>query len=378
MKSALAALALTRIGPGFQLQAVAAAGPLLISQNGYSHAQLGTLIGLYMLPGVIASLAGGYAATRFGDRRMLALSLILMAVGGAMTAFAPGFAIAAAGRLTAGIGGVIVNMLCLKMAADRAPKAHMAGVTALMLTMYPLGIGLSLSLLTPLSAAHGTALALMIPSAFAVAALALLPLEGSAEPAAPPPGAAETPPPLEWRPVLGFASAWMFFNAGLAALAAFLPDYLISRGISPAAAGAQASLASYALALMTVPGGMVSDRTGRPVLIIVAGAAAAGLLIAALPRLGASAFLIALIGVLMALPPGPVAGCLSQSVAPENRARAFGIHGAGSSLGIGLLPPLAGLSRDLTGMPEMPLYCAAAAVLLTIPCFVAGITARSK
>ena len=129
---------------------------------------------------------------------------------------------------------------------------------------------------------------------------------------------------------------------------------------------------------MTVPGGMISDRTGRPALIIVAGAAAAGLLIAALPQLGASAFLIALIGVLMALPPGPIAGCLSQSVAPENRARAFGIHGAGSSLGIGLLPPLAGLSRDLTGLPEMPLYCAAAAVALTIPCFVAGITAKSK
>ena len=369
MKSALAALAITRLGPGFQLQAIAAVAPLLTARNGYSHAEIGALVGLYMLPGVFASLAGGYAATRFGDRRMLAASLVLMAAGGALTTFAPGFFLAASGRLVAGVGGVVVNMLCLKMGAERAPPGFAASITGLMLTMYPLGIALSLSLLAPFASAYGIAAALMVPAVFSAGALALVPVTSAAYvPKADSPGGPQAPP-LEWRIVLSYAAAWGVFNAGVATLAAFLPDYLVAQGLSPAAAGAQASLATFALALMTVPGGLVSDRTGRPALIAVTGAALAALAIIALPHAGASASLIILCGALLALPPGPIAACLSQSVAPENRARAFGIHGAGSSLGIGLLPPLAGLTRDLSGLPEMPIYCAAAAIALTAQIF---------
>jgi hypothetical protein len=101
---------------GFQFQSLAAASPVLVPDLGLGYADLGTLIGLYFLPGIVIALPGGALGRRFGDRNVVALGLVLMALGGLLSCLADGFALLAAGRLIAGIGAlclIFVIMLVL-------------------------------------------------------------------------------------------------------------------------------------------------------------------------------------------------------------------------------------------------------------------------
>src|SRR6185503_16228959 len=71
----LAALSFARVGMGFQFQTVAATAPLLSDRLGFDRAQIGWLIGLYLLPGVLVALPGGMLGARFGDKRMALIGL---------------------------------------------------------------------------------------------------------------------------------------------------------------------------------------------------------------------------------------------------------------------------------------------------------------
>src|SRR5207249_4964425 len=61
---ALAIVFVTRTTMGYQFQAIASVGPLIVTDLGLSWAQLGSLIGLYMLPGAfLARRPSGRRAT---------------------------------------------------------------------------------------------------------------------------------------------------------------------------------------------------------------------------------------------------------------------------------------------------------------------------
>src|SRR3990172_10481445 len=78
----LVALSLARVSMGFQFQAVASTAPLLSDSLGFDQAQIGWLVGLYLLPGVALALPGGMLGARFGDKRGPLLGLAVMAAGG--------------------------------------------------------------------------------------------------------------------------------------------------------------------------------------------------------------------------------------------------------------------------------------------------------
>src|SRR5487761_2123796 len=78
----LTALALGRIGFGYQFQTVASLGPELIARFHLTYAAFGALIGAYMLLGVFVALPLGLLGRRFGDRLVLAAGLALMVAGG--------------------------------------------------------------------------------------------------------------------------------------------------------------------------------------------------------------------------------------------------------------------------------------------------------
>ena len=88
----------TRTALGFQFQSIAALTPFLVTAFDISWAQVGLLMGLFMLPGVIFALPGGLLGQRFGSRRVVFAGLGLMITGGMLVAYAGGFASAAVGR----------------------------------------------------------------------------------------------------------------------------------------------------------------------------------------------------------------------------------------------------------------------------------------
>ena len=63
----LGALTFARTSIGFQFQSVAPLAPLVSGELGLDNTELGWLIGLYLLPGVVAALPGGLLGARYGD-----------------------------------------------------------------------------------------------------------------------------------------------------------------------------------------------------------------------------------------------------------------------------------------------------------------------
>ena len=128
---ALAVLPAARTSMGFQFQSLASAAPPLVADLGLGYAEVGSLIGLYFLPGVALALPGGLLGRRFGDTRVVAFGLALMAVGGALAGLAEGYGTLAAARLLSGLGAVLLNVLMAKMVADwfagNPPRQHPSG-----------------------------------------------------------------------------------------------------------------------------------------------------------------------------------------------------------------------------------------------------------
>lgn len=80
--SILAVLFIARLAMAFQFQSVAAVSQFLIGDLSLDYAQLGFLVGIYMLPGVVISLPGGVLSARFGDKAIAVSGLLLMAPAG--------------------------------------------------------------------------------------------------------------------------------------------------------------------------------------------------------------------------------------------------------------------------------------------------------
>ena len=114
----LGVIFLTRLSMGIQFQSIASVAPLLISDLHIGYGQVGWFMGLLMLPGAAIAYPGGMLGRRFGERRLVLLGLALMTVGGLATALSAGFALAAAGRVASGTGGVLLNVMLTKMVAD--------------------------------------------------------------------------------------------------------------------------------------------------------------------------------------------------------------------------------------------------------------------
>ena len=70
----LALLFLARTAMGLQFQTVGSIGPILVDALAVEYAAIGTLIGLYLLPGVFIALPGGIVGGRFGAKRVVTTS----------------------------------------------------------------------------------------------------------------------------------------------------------------------------------------------------------------------------------------------------------------------------------------------------------------
>ncbi len=77
-----------RSGVGFQFVAIAALMLQLKADLGINHAQIGVLLGLFLIAGVFLSLPAGMIASRIGDHLALRIGLIALIVGAALVAIA--------------------------------------------------------------------------------------------------------------------------------------------------------------------------------------------------------------------------------------------------------------------------------------------------
>src|SRR5215470_327167 len=271
----LALVVVTRTAMAFQFQSAAAVGPLLVADLGLSYAQLGTLIGLYLLPGAFLAMPGGLLGARFGDRAVVLSALGLMTLGGVALAEGASWPAVAAGRLVSGAGGVLLNMQLAKMVTDWFAGRELATALGFMLAPWPVGIALSLVVLGTLGVATTWRTAMIVPMVFAAVAFVLMLLFYRELPSG---ASGPDRAPRRWWTITGReivlvlagGVAWTTLNAALILLLSFGPKLLVERGLDPARANLVLSWASF-LSVTTVLGGVLLDRVRSRDTVIVTG-----------------------------------------------------------------------------------------------------------
>lgn len=358
----LAVLYAVRTVMGFQFQTVGSTAPSLLPSLGIDNAQLGLLIGLYLLPGLPIALPGGMIGQKFGAKRVALAGLVLMVIGGVIIAMVPDYKAAIAGRLIAGTGGVLLNVMLAKLTADWFSGGNMTTAMAILVSSWALGIALGLMFDHGIAARFGWPAVQWLAAGLAVAALlSMLTIY-------------RDPPHVAAAPTAGFSlgltryelgmaalagAIWSAYNAGYIILVSFVPAFFATRGFSADAANWIASLLGWLAIAMVPVGGYLIDRVGRINLMMTIGfvATAAGI-VAMLFSPVPVAWLI-VIALACSLPSGAIMTLPVRELRPEVRAAGMGIYYMLYYAGMGVFPPLAGMARDRTGSTDAPLLCAA-------------------
>ncbi len=370
--SVLALLFACRASLGFQFQTLGSTADPLVAQFGFGYTQVGTLIGLFMLPGLLLSVPAGWAGRYASDRSLVTAGLLLMALGGGVAALAQGVGQLALARLVTGAGFVFSTVYFTKMVVDWFAGLELATALGILVMSWPFGIAAGQVGHAWLAATFNWRAAFIAASACSVAAAALVwwayrPAPAIAAPAGP---AATGLSRDEWLLTLVAAATWGLFNAGYVIYLSFAPKVLVAEGMDATQAATVISLASWVMIFSVTLVGRIADRTGRhaTVLCVCLAVGAASLL---LLRHGDWAVALSLVfGLIGAAPAGIVMSLTAQSMAPQRRALGMGVFFSFYFVIMTVAPPVAGWLFDQTGQAFSAIVLAAGLFLATGVCHV--------
>lgn len=349
--SILALLFVCRASLGLQFQAMGSVADPLVAQFGFGYTEVGTLIGLFMLPGLLLSMPAGWAGRHVSDRRLVASGLLVMALGGGIAALAQGFGLLALGRLVAGAGFVFATVYFTKMVVDWFSGLELATALGILVMSWPFGIAAGQVGHAWLAAAFDWRAAFVVASVGCAAGAAAVTLAYRSPPAVP---VAAGPvatglPRSELLLTLLAAAIWGLFNAGYVVYLSFAPKVLVAGGLGATQAATVVSLASWVMILSVTVAGRLADRTGRhaTVLGVCLAVGIASLLL--LPHVEWAIGLSLGFGLFGAAPAGIVMSLTAQSMAPQRRAFGMGVFFSVYFVIMSAGPPLAGWLFDRTG-----------------------------
>jgi predicted MFS family arabinose efflux permease len=365
----LALLFFCRTSLGFQFQTMGSAAPGVTAEIGLSLTEIGTLIGFFMLPGVVLSIPSGYAARYMSDKGLLVLGLLVMGLGGATAAIAAGFGMLALGRILCGIGFVIGTIYFAKMVQDWFGGKELATAMGILVVSWPFGIAIGQVAHDWLMTQFHWRLPFAIAAAYCSTAALALWLGYRAPPGSAAPRGAAAPAGLPrrelWLTLLA-ASVWALFNAGYLVFLSFAPKALLESGFAAQQAIPMVSAAS-ALMMISIPlSGVIADRSGRPDAVLYLCSAVGVICLLALPYAPFAVISCVLFGLIGVGPAGVIMALTGQAMSPARRAFGMGVFSTIYYAITAPAPALAGWIVDRTGAPQDALILAAALFALTM------------
>lgn len=363
----LIALTFARVSMGFQFQSLAAVSPFLSAEFGFDKAQIGTLVGLYLMPGVFLALPAGALAGRFGEKRIVLAGLVMMVLGGAWLAIAGLYWQAAAARVIAGAGAVLLNVVLTKAVMDWFAGRETVLAMATLMNAWPIGIALALFSLGPLAQSTAWATAVWATVVFALLGMAAVfyayrPAPGSTAVAAGGFGAFK---PRDWELLVLASSAWMLYNGALIIGVAFIPLHLLRAGESVVTAGSTMALSTLLAIGAVQAGGYLGQRMASPRLLIHASLALYALLLIAGVTSASPIPWFVLAG-LGGLPAGAIVALSSAVMPPAGRAAGMGVFYIIFYAGNAVLASLAGVAFERTGSSAAPIWLAVGLLIATM------------
>lgn len=354
----LLVLFLVRVSMGFQFQSVASVAPSLVDAFGIDYARIGTLIGLYMLPGVALALPGGLLGVRFGDKRVTLAALALMATGGAILGLSDSYTLAVLGRLLSGIGGAVFSVVMTKMLTDWFAGREIVAALGIFINSWPVGIGLALLIQGRLATAYSWPVVFLVTAVLCAISLLLLALFYRDPPATAVGRDRPAESPRLTREELSLICLagviWALYNVGYLFTFSFAPLLLQQQGLSVVEAGSLSSLTMW-LSMISVPlGGVLAQRLRVPNLFMLVGFVLTGATLLALPYLRPSIWPFVALGLIGGAPAGIIMSLPAEILRAASRGPGMGVFYTLFYGGMAALPVLGGWAQDLAGSAAAP------------------------
>jgi MFS family permease len=275
------------------------------------------------------------------------------------------WALQLAGRLLAGIGGVLLNVLMSKMVTDWFAGREIATAMAVFVNSWPIGIALALVMLPMVATHFGVSATVLLTTALiAVGLLAMVMLYPAPTSTGPAGAGNANPDRAATRAVVAAGVIWGLYNASLGMVFAFGPSMLSEQGWSLAAASSTTSIVLWLVAVSVPIGGLLADRSGRSEAVLLGGclAFAAALWIATRTDAVVPAFVA--VGLACGLAAGPILSLPVRVLRPETRAVGMGIFFAFFYLLVVIAPWLAGALAKMVGTSRVAFDLGAAMLVL--------------
>ena len=359
-------LFLVRLAMGYQFQSVASTSDQLITQFGLSYAQVGTLIGFFLIPGIVIAIPSGALTRAVTDKNLLMAGAAAMAIGALIMGMAGSSDALFVGRLVTGVGGTLFNLILTKMVSEWFFEREIVLALSIMLMAWPAGIALGLLTQGPIAASYGWAWVMFATGIAALLAMVLT----AALYRAPPVAAQPVGGPLRFAlPARQFIHmsvvgiVWTLFNATLIVLVSFAPAVLVDAGYEVGAAHSMTSLFMWTTLISLPLGGRILGALKSVTPAIVLTMLISAVLIVVLAQGIAPVPVAILIGLVVGLPGGALMALSAQAVSASNRGPGLGVFYTWYYVGMTIAPGVAGWIRDQTGQPQAPVLFSASMLL---------------
>jgi len=364
----LAVLFAARASTGFQFQSIGSATNLLMQDLGIDYAQVGMLLGAYLLPGVIVAFPAGLAGQQVREKTLCLSGLALMAISGVVLSYADSFAVAFVARIVGGVGATIVILVATKMTTDWFDSREIVLAMSLLQMSWPFGAMIALPIQAHIAQSLGWP-AVMVSGAICAAAVfclflflprAAVPTEAEAIGRSKLPG-------VVLMPVLVAGTIWGVMNLACVLFFSYAPLLMVAQGSSPTVSASLTSLAIWFTILAIPSGGYLVHRSGKPIAAIavcglVAASALASFVAGFHPTISCLIFGVAI---------GPLSGAIlslpARVLDPRDRSVGFGVFYTCFYLLMAVGPSAAGRLQDAWGSPSAALIAGALLLVMMIP-----------
>lgn len=354
-------IVLVRLAMGYQFQTIASSSTHLVENFALSYAEIGTLIGFLLLPGIVFSVPSGLVTRALADRTLLLIGCMVMIAGSLVIGLGESVSALYTGRLLSGIGGAISTVILTKMVTDWFAGYRMITAMAIMSAAWPGGVGLGLVSQGQIADIWGwpwVMHAASLVSGFAFVLTVLFYRDAER----PESGNGQIRFGLPYREFVHMSIvglSWTMLNACLILIVSYTPDHLIAGGYDPETARRITSMVLW-IGIFAIPlSGRVVEHFGLVTSSIVLSMAATGLLMLLLAGNMFPQFMVPAIAVAFSISVGSAMSLSAQAVRSVNRGPGLGIFYTWNYIGMATAPVLAGWSRDLTGDTAAPILLSA-------------------
>ncbi len=336
--------------------------PVVIADLNISHGQAGLLMSLFALPGILFSLPGGWLVDRYGERLIGCLGVTLMGVGTLLLGLASDFSTILLARGLSGVGAM-VGVVALQRLVIRLFTGRGLGLpVGISGSAVPVGIVIVLNAAGPLAEAEGWRVVAQrvggVTSVIGVVFGLIIWFLTRGQSLGRDQKQDDQPlsiRSLMFRPIWIAGVVWFCANGAMTAFMTFAPDHFQDLGFDVSARGLFTSIPMWTSAALGMVTGWLTDRHGGRALFMIAGMVMMSASLLLLPADVVSPSLIGLtLGLSLAAVVTPTIAMPGALLPPTHTGRGYGILATCANVGIFVVPPLAGLSHDLSGGYQWP------------------------